>query len=260
MDPVTLGMAKADAKKNYASKASLVVPSSVYRTLLACKQTKGAAMDRSGRGGDAIPPAATYGPMPMWANAGYLTTGTGTGLGVSIAANKTSFDLATQSVILAFVVIGAPPAGIPAIMGNADAATRRGVYLGARSDGKLRVLVNTSDGLMSALAIPNKVVFDGTDHHGRREHSIDLRVHRRAVLCRLPQLLHRQHRRHCRHLDIGASGGVISVAGTTAIKLHSFHMIFLTGGVPANLGQVARRLYEAPGAAVPESTLLPTKR
>ena len=262
--PAIPGLSRAQAAKLFTTKASLVVPSSVYRTLLSCKQTLGAAMDRSGRGGDAIPPAATYGPTQLWANAGYLSTGTGTGLGASIAANKSSFDLATQSVILGFVINMAQPAGNPALMGNADAATRRGIYLGARTDGKLRILVNTSDGLVAALAIPTPIVFDGTDHHvvvafDSTTRSIFVFIDGRFVAV-YPNYWTGNTAGIVDTFNIGGGGGIISALSTTAYKLHSFHMIVLTGGVPSNLGQVARKLYEAPGTAVPESSILPTKK
>lgn len=167
-------------------------------------------------------------------------------------------------MILGFVINMAQPAGNPALLGNADAATRRGIYLGARTDDKLRVLVNTSDGLVATLAIPTPIVFDGTDHHvvvafDSTTRSIFVFIDGRFVAV-YPNYWTGNTAGITDTFNIGSSGGIIFGAGTTAFKMHSFHMTVLTGGVPANLGQVARKLCETPGTAVPESSILPTKK
>lgn len=265
MDPVTLGMAKADARRKYVDKLSMSTPASPYRFLLTGTQAiETSVIDRSGNGADAIIPAATYSPSALWANKGYITTEAGTGKGVCISADKTTFDLATDSLILAFTVNAEQPTGNPPLMGNGDASGRQGIYISARSTGQVRVLITTSTGLVSALIMPTGVVFDGTDHHV----VVAIDAPTRSVFVFIDGLLAGSYPNYYAGTttpsstwNFGSSGNVINAATTMAAKLKGLHLMVLEdAGLPSNIGQVARKLFENPSSPISQSEFLSTSK
>lgn len=88
----------------------------------------------------------------------------GTGLGVSVSNGKTAFDLATQSVVLAFVINTATPGATTRFMGNSDSTSNKGFYLLGATNGTIRSALNTSTGVVSTLQDGSVVTLDGTDH------------------------------------------------------------------------------------------------
>lgn len=267
MDPVTLGMAKADAAKKYVGKPQVDRPADSYRFLIPAKQgvNSGSARDHSGNGGDAVPPVSTYGPSQMWANRGYLTTGGGTGLGVCVAGGKTAVDLATQSVILAFVVNAALPAGSVGLMGMADTTNNKGFYINGRpTSGVLRPILNTSAGVVNTLADGTVTVLDGTDHAVL----VAIDATTKSIFMYVDGVLADTYLNAfngntagiTQSFNIGAFGGPLATANTVAAKFNGIHYLTFTGGLPLNLGKLAQMHAERPLRAFTNADIITTTK
>lgn len=147
--------------------AELDAPSPAYLALNNLSAPSGAtygdATDMLGRGAHITPDTANY--LTAWSTAaGYLSTVAGTSLGASMQARKVAFNLASESVLFAFRVKAAAPAANYPLMGNAGPGFQ-GVYLSARTNGKIRPVILTSTSDTSAVIVDSvATVCDGTDH------------------------------------------------------------------------------------------------
>lgn len=241
-------------------------PSDNYRFLLTGKQpsTSGSARDSSGNGGDAQPPTSTYGPSAMWANRGYLTTGAGTGLGVCVGNVKTKFDLANESVILAFVVNAAQPAASIGLMGNADTVNNKGFYISGRTSGMIRPVLNTSAGVVTTLPDGTTKVLDGTDHAVL----VAIDAVTKSIFVYVDGILSDTYFNAFSgntstltgSFNIGAFGGPLVNAATCDAKFYGLHLLTFSGGLPINVGKLAQLHAERPVKPLTYTDVVETKK
>lgn len=249
------------------AKEEVARPADEYRFLLPGKQvaTSGSARDHSGHGADATPPSATYGPSQMWANRGYLTTGAGVGLGAAVGVGKTSVDLATQSVILAFVINSALPGASIGIMGNGDTAGNKGFYINGRpTTGVLRPILNTSAAVYNTLADGTVAVLDGTDHAVL----VAIDAATKSIFIYVDGTLADTYLNAFTgntagggsNFNIGAFGGPLATSATCAAKFNGIHYLVFNGGLPLNVGKVAQLHAERPLRPIAAGDLYPTEK
>ncbi|MCZ9884165.1 hypothetical protein [Arthrobacter sp. B2a2-09] len=248
-------------------KQQVARPASQYSFLIPGKQpaTSGSARDASGKGGDAQPPTSTYGPSQMWANRGYLTTGAGTGLGVCVSNGKTAVDLATQSVILAFVINAGLPGGSIGIMGNGDTTGNKGFYISGRpTSGVLRPVINTSTAVYNTLPDGTVTVLDGTDHAVL----VAIDAPTKSIFVYVDGVLADTYLNAFNgntagatgSFNIGAFGGPLVNAATCAAKFNGIHHMVLTGGLPINVGRLAQLHAERPTRPFTAADIYPTNK
>lgn len=244
-----------------------LTPAPQYRFILPGKQpsTSGSARDLSGNGADAQPPTSTYGPSNMWASRGYLTCGAGTGLGVCVSSGKSAVDIATQSVVLAFVINAALPGGSIGIMGMADTTGNKGFYVSGRpTSGVIRPVVNTSTGAVTTLPDGTVTVLDGTDHAVLM--AIDAVT--KSIFVYVDGVLADTYLNAytgntagtTQSFNIGAFGGPLVNAATCAAKFNGIHYLTFNGGLPLNVGKLAQMHAERPLRAFTAADLATTKK
>lgn len=240
---------------------TLTKPSSKYKFFIPGTQFVGSgnAKDYSGNGNDAVISSATT-DAATWANNKYITTGAGTGLGVSVPLAGSSFDLATQSVIIHGVCNVATPAGVENIIGNGDNASAQGVYLRIGTTGKMRPVLNASGGVVAGLADSTGTLCDGTDHSfaiaidgvvksvftyidGFLDHS-----YLTAFIGGTPSIADQ--------FCIGmAASATPSTTTSYAGKWKGLGELVFTGGLPLNISAIAQRLSANPLQALSDSEI-----
>lgn len=199
--------------------------------------------------------------VAAWANPGYLTTGAGAGLGASIQKRKVNFDLASDCVIVAFVINMATPGVVQQIMGNgslASGSNRQGISFQANPTGKLGVTINTSNGDTSAVVsnlTTKSTVLDSADHaivvaiDGPKG---DVYLYVDGVLEGYALKAFSGNTQNIvSNWNIGtlglAAGSSLSAATTVAVKLKgALHFIKRTGGLPLNISELARKHASSP--------------
>lgn len=248
------------------SKQQVATPATQYSFLIPGKQaaTSGTARDISGKGGDGCPPTSTYGPSQMWANRGYLTTGAGTGLGVCVSNGKTAVDLATQSVIVAFIVNAATPGASVSLMGSGDGSANKGFYLSGRTSGVIRPVLNTSTALYNTLADGTVTVLDGTDHAVL----VAIDAVTKSIFVYVDGVLADTYLNAFNGntaattsaFNIGAFGGPLVNAATCAAKFNGIHHMVFSGGLPINVGKLAQLHAERPLKPITTADIYPTSK
>jgi hypothetical protein len=201
----------------------------------------------------------------MWVNRGYVTTAAGTGLGVAVPGNKTAFDLATQSVVIAFVINAAQPAAVIRFMGNADSTANKGFYILGNTNGTIRPVPNTSTGVVSTLADGSVAVLDGTD----RAVMIAFDAVTKGIFVYVDGVLADTYLNAftgntagiTQSFNIGSFGGPIVNATTYAAKFYGLHQLVFNGGLPINLGKMAQMHSERPLRTFTNADIvMPSKR
>lgn len=209
---------------------------------------KGDAVDVLGLGAEGHVDAANGGTA--WSTANYFATTAGSNSGASIPKRKVSFDLATESIIIAFRVKAAAPASSVPLMGNCD-GTLPGVYVSARSNGKLRaVVVGSVSSTGAIIADSTATVFDSTDH----DVLIAIDGLKGNVFTYIDGVLDSFYRA----CFVGSTSsntnnwrlGYAYVTGTSVAFAFSgyFHFLKFTGSLPFGLSPAAKKLDAAPTA------------
>jgi hypothetical protein len=200
----------------------------------------------------------------MWANRGYLTTGAGTGLGVCVGNAKAVADLATTSVILAFVVNAAAPGASIGLMGSGDTSTNKGFYLSGRTTGVIRPVVNTSTAVYNTLPDGTVTVLDGTDHAvlvAIDAPSKSIFVYVDGVLAdTYLNAFNGNTSGATSSFNIGAFGGALVNAATCAAKFYGIHKLDFAGGLPINVGKLAQLHFERPLKPFTNADIYPTNK
>ena len=226
---------------------SRAMPSSAYLFMIPGKQfvTSGAPKDISNNANDAAF-GVNLTDANCWANAGYITTTAGTQTGITVPPAKTQFDLGSQSIIFSARINIASPAANQAMFGPADASAAQGFYISVRAGGKVRPIINTSGGAVTALADSAATFADGTDH----VMTVAIDAVTKQVFLFFDGFLSNLYAANFSGTSasvalfaIGAtSGGGTGYAG----KYSGLHLLRFTGGLPTNLSKLAVRLAAMP--------------
>lgn len=136
---------------------------SAYKFFLPGSQFVGSgnAKDLSGNNADATIDSGTT-DAAVWANKGYITTAAATNGGLYVPAAKATYNLATQSLILAFVMNDASAAPTNYLFGNGNGGSD-GIFINADS-AKLNLQICTNGGSITTSGPTAATVRDGTDH------------------------------------------------------------------------------------------------
>lgn len=248
---VELGMPVTSIENDVTGGISLSAdiggPSDYYLAFIPGKQfvTSGTPKDLSGRGAHADLGSALS-DAELWANNGYMTTAAGANKALSIPLAKSSFNLATESIIFSVLMNKAASGVSDSTFGNAQAGAIDGVYFSVRAtSGAVRPVFRTTQGDITGLPDSVAVFADGTDHVMTFAYDAKTKV---AYLYRDGALVNTY--------ATGISGSTtpaspFALGGTNllvgvAAKFSGVHLLKMSGGLPPNIHQIAAKLAASP--------------
>lgn len=236
--------------RNSAQKVVFSQPSTPARSYLACIPGRqfvgsGAPKDLSDNALDGVLQTALT-DANLWATDGYMTTAPLQYGAVALPVAKSTFNLATESVLFSVKLKKALPAASDPTFGNADTSTKNGFYLSCRATtGKVLPVLNTASGAVTVLTESTAVFCDNTDHV--LTFAFDA-VTKQAFLFRDGCLSN--------VYATGATGATTPVAdfllgGTpssnaVAAQFSGVHLLKFAGGLPMNVNALAARLAARP--------------
>lgn len=235
-------------------------PSTKYKFFIPGTQFVGSgnARDFSGNAADAVIPT-THSDAAVWASKGYMTSVAGTGKGVYVPVAASSFDLATQSMILHGVLNKAAPAGVENPIGCGDNASLKGVYFRLNTSGKIRPIINSSGGTVTGLADSTGTLADASDH----AFMLAMDGVTKNVYTFIDGVLDHTYSNAfsggtsiTAQFCIGSAAGVDPTLATSYDgKWKGVGLLVFTGGLPLNVSQLAQRHSAAPLVAISDGEL-----
>ena len=243
------GQAIVTAENEALAKAVTTGPSAPSSYYLACIPGRqfvgsGAPKDLSNNACDGIIGAGTN-DATVWATNGYMTTAAGATNNVSLPLAKTTFNLATESLLFSVLVKKTATGSSEQLFGNGDGVSTQGVYLSFRATtGKVRPVVNSSGGVINGLTDSTAVFADGNDHVLTVAFDAvtkQIALYRDGALSDLYNANFLGSTTPTVNFFLGAapSGGSIA-------QFSGVHLLKFTGGLPINLNRIAARLAARP--------------
>jgi hypothetical protein len=184
----------------------------------------------------------------MWANAGYMTSVTGTGGAMVIPLSAYAPDLSKKTTVAAVNIKAAAPAGNTNFCGQGNGGNgSHGFALSARTDGKIGLAFISAAGTFGLVAT-NGVFFDGA------EHSMLFMLHASgfAAIYRDGEIDTTWAINNATPLGattmtqaFALGGGAGSSQGSIAGQFRGFHLLSLDY-MPLNVGYIAKQIAAAP--------------
>jgi len=227
----------------------------------------GSGKDISGNNNDVMF-SNLHSDAAMWATSGYITSGSGAGLGpFMMYAQSTNFDMLTTSFLMMLTINAAVPASAVSLFGNGTSNTNRG--LGGfvlNGSGKLKPYIFTANEAMQASVSSSVAIAAGADvpfalawdHISQR-----LSLYYKGIITDqwyMP-ITGTTISANPRCFTFGASGDTgMGVQTSVAAMFKNFHLMTFTDSLPLNIGGIVSKYMELPTKPISVDELITPRK